>query len=74
MFLKLLLIVALLYVLYRIFGGKIELPFNKEKLNKYKEQKEIDQNTLVECCNCSIYITKKEAKKKGDCYYCEDCA
>ncbi len=69
MFLKILLVVIIIYLLYRAFGGKIEIPKPKSK-----EQKEIEQNTLVECCKCSVYITRKEAKKKGECYYCEDCA
>jgi len=69
MFLKIILLLAVIYFLYKAFGGKIEIPKPKSK-----EEKEIDQNTLVECCKCSIYITRKEATKKGDCYYCEDCA
>ena len=69
MILKLLLLIAFLYVIYRLFGGKIENPFGK----KSKEDKDIEQNTLVECCKCGVYITKKEATKKGECFYCEEC-
>ena len=69
MFLKIVLLIALVYILYRAFGGKIELPKAKSK-----ESKEIDKNTLVECCKCSVYITRKEATKRGDKFYCEDCA
>ncbi len=68
MFLKIIFILAILYGLYRLFGGSFKLP------TANKEKKEIEQNTLVECCKCGVYITKKEAKKKGECYYCEDCA
>jgi len=68
MFLKVIFILVILYGLYRLFGGSFKLPTTN------KEKKEIEQNTLVECCKCGVYITKKEAKKKGECYYCEDCA
>ncbi len=69
MLLKLILIIAVVYFLYRLFGGEFKLPTPKSK-----EQKEVEQNTLVECASCSIYITKKEAIKKGDKFYCSECA
>ena len=70
MILKILLLIAFLYIVYRLFGGKVEIPFSNKKNN----DKEIDQNTLVECCKCGVYITKKEASKKGNCYYCQECS
>jgi late competence protein required for DNA uptake (superfamily II DNA/RNA helicase) len=67
MVLKIIFLVAVIYFLYRLFGGRI--------LPKKKENKDIeDENTLVECCKCGIYITKKEAVKKFDKYYCNECA
>ena len=73
MFLKLVLIGIILYLLYRAFGGSISLP-KKSSASKMDESKEIEENTLVECCKCGVYITYKEAVKKGGKIYCSDCA
>jgi len=67
MWLKLILIGVILYYLYKAFGGKFELP-------KGKKESVDDENTLVECCKCSTYITKKEAIFRGGKYYCDECA
>ncbi len=69
MFLKLVLLIAVVYLVYRAFGGKISLPKKKNK-----EPKELDENTLIECSSCSVYITKKESIKRGGKYYCNECA
>ena len=69
MFLKIVLLLIIIYFLYRFFGGSFSLPKPKTK-----EKDEVEQNTLVECASCSVYITKKEAIKKGNKYYCSECA
>jgi uncharacterized protein len=69
MFLKLLLVAIILYFIYRAFGGKISIP--KKSTNK---EKEIEENTLVECSKCGVYITYKEAIKKDGKIYCNECA
>jgi len=73
MFLKLVLIGIILYLLYRAFGGSISLP-KKSNSTTTANKKEIEENTLVECCKCGVYITYKEAVKKGGKIYCSDCA
>jgi len=68
MVLKIIFLLIVLYLLYRLFGGKISLP---KKSNSIKKD---EDNTLVECCKCGIYITKKEAIFKNGKYYCDECA
>ncbi len=68
MFLKIVLLLIIIYLLYRVFGGSISLP---KKSSKKDEQ---DGDTLVECSKCGVYITKKEAKIKMGKYYCDECA
>jgi len=68
MFLKIVLLLIIIYLIYRAFGGSISLP--KKEAKKDVE----DGDTLVECCECGVYITKKEAKIKMGKYYCDECA
>ena len=68
MLIKIILLLILLYLLYKAFGGDFKLP--KKKSSNIDENEE---NTLVECCKCEVYITQKEAVKKGKCYYCQEC-
>lgn len=69
MFLKIVLLLIILYLLYKAFGGSISLPKRKDK----KEEAQ-DGDTLVECSKCGVYITKKEAKEKFGKFYCDECA
>jgi len=56
MVLKILFLLAILYILYRIFGGKIELPkFRTKESSKDNDIKELEDNTLIECSSCRIY-------------------
>jgi len=78
MILKIILIAIILYLLYRAFGGKIELANGVKKATKSSsankgEPKELAENTLVECSECGVYITYKEAIIKKGKIYCEDC-
>ncbi len=68
MVLKIILLAILLYLLYKALGGNFALPKKKSG-----DSIEKDENTLVECCKCGIYITQKEAHIKNRCYYCQDC-
>ena len=68
MLIKIILLLVLLYLLYKAFGGEFKLP--KKKSSSLDEN---DENTLVECCKCEVYITQKEAVKKGKLYYCQEC-
>ena len=67
--LKVIIILALLYFVYRALGGEIKLPTKKST----KSNENDDANTLVECCKCGLYITQKEAIKKFNNFYCTDC-
>ncbi len=67
-FIKIILILVVLYYLYKFFGGEFKLPKKKSDTIDDKEA-----NTLVECCKCGVYITQKEAIKKGECHYCQEC-
>jgi polyferredoxin len=68
MILKIIVVAVVLYILYKALGGNFKLPTKKSK-----ESVEKEDNTLVECCKCGVYITQKEAIKKGDCFYCQEC-
>lgn len=69
MLLKLIVVGAILYGLYRLAGGRI-LPEKREKVSKDSAMEEEDENTLVECHGCSTYVIKKEALFYKGKYYC----
>ena len=73
MLLKLILIGAVLYGLYRLAGGKLlpEKGFGKGNVPSEGEKggKE-EEDTLVECSRCSTYVVKKEAIFYKGKYYC----
>ncbi|NPA27437.1 MAG: hypothetical protein GXN91_00075 [Epsilonproteobacteria bacterium] len=75
MVLKIIFLIIIIYLLYRFFGGKIEVPKfkKKENISEVDEVKELEENTLVECNKCGVYITQKEAIFKNKEYYCSDC-
>ncbi len=75
MILKIILIGIIIYLLYRAFGGKIELPKAKksQKVQKKQNLQEIEANTLVECSKCGVFVAYKEAIIKKGKIYCEDC-
>jgi len=60
MWLKLIIIGALLYGGYRLLGGRVKLPeFRKSSEAEAADAQ--DEETLVECVVCSTYVVKKEA-------------
>jgi formamidopyrimidine-DNA glycosylase len=74
MFLKIILVIVILFILYRLLGGKVSLPsFKGDKKSQKSQKRELEANTLVECNRCGIYITKQEAIKKRDKFYCSEC-
>jgi len=68
MILKLIVFAVAGYFIYKILGGKLP------SIGKSKEQRELDEDTLVECEKCSTYVTVKESVIIGGKYYCDDCA
>ncbi|WP_292662498.1 PP0621 family protein [Nitratifractor sp.] len=72
MLLKLILIGAVLYGLYRLTGGRLlpEGGFKRAGKNGKKSEAESDDDTLVECEKCSTYVVKKEAIFYKGKYYC----
>ena len=71
MILKLIAIAIVLYFVYKLFGGK--LPNFGLSSIKSKEDKKLDEDTLVECEKCSTFITVKESLLIGSKYYCDEC-
>jgi len=71
MILKLIAIAIVLYFVYKLFGGK--LPNIDLSSIKSKEDKKLDDDTLVECEKCSTFITVKESILIGSKYYCDEC-
>jgi len=68
MIFKLIILIAIVYFIYRALGGSFSVPKSKPK------ESVDDSNELVECSKCGVYITKKEAIFKGGKYYCDECA
>ena len=69
MLLKLIVIGAILYGLYRLAGGTL-LP----KKDTAKTSNDDDGDTLVECKKCGTYVVKKEALLyKGEWYCSREC-
>ena len=70
MILKLLIFAIIAVMIYRFFGG--QLPSMPKA--KSKEQKKIEEDTLVECSKCGTYVTTKESTIIHGKYYCDECA
>jgi len=68
MWLKLIILGAVLYGLYRLAGGRVKLPEFSKKSEPPKEPE--DEETLVECHHCATYVVKKEAIFYKGHYYC----
>jgi len=69
MWLKLLLIGAIIYGLYRLLGGR--LPIQKGEGDNKEERDAIEAgDELVECSKCSTYVVKREAITFKGKYYC----
>ncbi len=67
MLFKLIILGVIVYGIYKFFGGEVKFPsFN----NKEKKEELEEENTMVECKSCGTYVSKKEALKYKDNYYC----
>ena len=68
MILKLIILAVAGYYIYKFFGGKLPTVGGKTK-----EEKKLDEDTLVECSKCSTYVTIKESTLIHGKYYCDEC-
>jgi uncharacterized protein len=78
MLLKLIVVGAILYGVYRLMGGKLSDFTGKKKedtIPKGEDRKKIEEDTLVECEKCGTYVTYKESIIiKGKVYCSKECA
>ena len=77
MIFKLILLAAVIYVIYTLFfkeGNLVEkMKEGASKSSKKGAEKDVD--TVVECCQCGVYVTVDEAILKDGKYYCsKECA
>jgi uncharacterized protein len=73
MIFKLLVFVVVVFIVYTLFfktsRGTVEQP------KKKKKNKKIDGDTMVECVECSVFVSEKEAIIKDGKFYCSrECA
>lgn len=69
MIVKLLILLLVGLAIYKFFGGKFPA------FGKTKEEKKIEEDTLVECKNCGTYVTLKESIVSEGKHYCsKECA
>jgi uncharacterized protein len=60
-------------MLYKFIGGR--LPKLKEMKKEFKEKKQIEEDTLVECEKCGTFVTYKESIiTRGKIYCSKECA
>jgi uncharacterized protein len=69
MILKLIIFAVAGYFIYKFLGGKLPAIGRKTR-----EEKKLDEDTLVECTKCSTYVTVKESILINGKYYCDECA
>ncbi len=56
-------------LIYKFFGGKFPT------FGKSLHEKKLDEDTLVECESCHVYVTAKESIIVAGKYYCsKECA
>jgi uncharacterized protein len=68
MLLKLIILGLVIYGVYRFFGGELKLPQMK------KDNKKLDEDTMIECSKCGTFVSKKEAMSyKGKEYCSKEC-
>ncbi|MDQ7084720.1 MAG: PP0621 family protein [Sulfurovum sp.] len=64
MILKLIIFAIVGLLIYKFFGGKFP------KMGRTADEKQLEDNTLVECAKCSTYVTVKESMLMNGEYYC----
>ena len=70
MILKLLLLFIIGLPIYRLLGGK--LPTLSAKMDS-KNSKMADEESMVECSSCGVFVALKEATLTQGRYVCNDC-
>lgn len=64
MIFKLIIFAAVGLLVYKFFGGKLPT------FGKTPHEKKLDDDTLVECESCHVYVTVKESLIVHGKYYC----
>ncbi len=73
MILKLIIFSIVALIVYKFVGGR--LPQLGAMKKKRDEDKKIEEDTLIECENCSVFVTYKESIiVKGKAYCSKECA
>jgi len=70
MWLKIIFVVIVLFLLYRLFGGKIPFLDNADKAPKEEEHEFGKIEATSECAACGTYMTEEDAliyQKKAYC-------
>ncbi len=72
MIFKLLVFGVVVFIVYTLFfksnRGTVEQP-------KKRKKKKLDSDTMVECTNCSVFVSETEAIIKDGKFYCsKECA
>jgi len=62
--LKLILLIAVGYIIYKLFWTKKPIT---------NTQNELDENDLIECSNCHTFVPKNECKFTSTGCICKDC-
>jgi uncharacterized protein len=65
MILKVILLLLILYGVYRLLGGRL---FSTNR--KAKDLSKSDSETLIECEKCHTFVSVKDALKSSGRYYC----
>lgn len=72
MFLKLLIFALAALLIYKLLGGK--LPSIPKRDSGPKKPQSEDEEAMVPCQACSVYVSLKESVLIGGNYYCSECA
>ena len=68
MILKLIILGAIFYGIYRLMGGRLLTP--KDDNTKTDKKRELSNDTMVECEECSTFVSIEEAIQYKGKYYC----
>lgn len=72
MIVKLLIFALAALFIYKLLGGK--LPTLPKKESKKQDPKGEDEEAMVPCQRCDVYVALKESVIIGGKYYCDECA
>ncbi|MFK5882605.1 MAG: PP0621 family protein [Sulfurospirillum sp.] len=72
MIFKLLIFGLVVFIVYTLFFKSSR---GKVRQEKKRDKKKIDSDTMVECANCSVFVSESEAIIKDGRFYCsKECA